>query len=538
MNTRQTLYAVVLATAGGTFSANSAEAQSHTPWQQHEGFQGVVHFGFTAPRHGDDSEYAFANIPAANHAGWGAAPDGDIIGLSRPSTLCGVAACRQGGEFTYFQTFVNIPSGYTVSTFTVALSGMDDGSRISIYNSAYPNGVIVPGSYVYFGQSATADLAPLVQSGEVNRVVITHVDDCCTGSNLRNATVVINGAPTGLCTGNDSDGDGLVDACDNCPAIVNYSQTDSDGDGVGDACEDNDMDGVPDPSDAQPCNPAVASIAYSPAEGVSSSMLFEDQWPAQGDLDFNDLVLTYNYIFRLDAAGDVTSIRATYNALALGGTFDNGFGLHLPVPRGSVASTTLQVGTGTPVAVSPSPADAEYTVDLFANLRTLFGGQAGQINSETNKARQVGQAFMVDIQFATPVSLPLGEAPFDVFVRRTQNAGLEIHQPNYNGTSQMDVTLFGSSDDASTPTRRYVDFNGLPFSLVVPQTIPYPAETVSISSVFPDIVGFAASAGTTNQDWYLTNVDRGLIYTDASGQGPVTPVAPAVEVVDSACLAP
>ena len=36
----------------------------------------------------------------------------------------------------------------------------------------------------------------------------------------------------------DSDGDGIDDCVDNCPAIPNSGQEDSDGDGIGDACED------------------------------------------------------------------------------------------------------------------------------------------------------------------------------------------------------------------------------------------------------------------------------------------------------------
>ncbi len=35
----------------------------------------------------------------------------------------------------------------------------------------------------------------------------------------------------------DTDGDGVPDAVDNCPAVANPAQTDSDGDGVGDACD-------------------------------------------------------------------------------------------------------------------------------------------------------------------------------------------------------------------------------------------------------------------------------------------------------------
>ncbi|RLB53175.1 MAG: hypothetical protein DRI34_13750, partial [Deltaproteobacteria bacterium] len=48
---------------------------------------------------------------------------------------------------------------------------------------------------------------------------------------------------------NDGDGDGLGDACDNCPSIDNPGQEDADGDGTGDACEDSDGDGVLDGED-------------------------------------------------------------------------------------------------------------------------------------------------------------------------------------------------------------------------------------------------------------------------------------------------
>ena len=58
-----------------------------------------------------------------------------------------------------------------------------------------------------------------------------------------------NNYSTASCPGNpykpDSDGDGVVDACDNCIYAYNPEQENNDGDSTGDACdEDDDNDGI------------------------------------------------------------------------------------------------------------------------------------------------------------------------------------------------------------------------------------------------------------------------------------------------------
>jgi hypothetical protein len=155
--------------------------------------EGIVSFGLTAPYHGWEGEYDFATIPSTGDAGWGPAPDGDIINYSIASTLCGVQGCRTGADFTYFQTFVDVPDEIVVTTFTIQFTGIDDGVRVTIFNSANPTGAVVPGSYVFLGGSGTADVTSLVLSGEVNRVVVTHTDDCCSSSFLNSAQVLLNG---------------------------------------------------------------------------------------------------------------------------------------------------------------------------------------------------------------------------------------------------------------------------------------------------------------------------------------------------------
>ncbi len=169
--------------------ASGPTSLGRTPWQMYRPspITGLGPFS----QHGQVSEYASAPaVPDANAASWGPAPNGSTIGFSVPSRL---SQCWTQLDFAFFQTLVDIPTGTTLSSFTIAFCGMDDGARVSIYNSANPSGLVIPGSYVFLGGSGTTNLATYVVAGETNRVVVTQVDDCPTGNNLQSATVVLNG---------------------------------------------------------------------------------------------------------------------------------------------------------------------------------------------------------------------------------------------------------------------------------------------------------------------------------------------------------
>jgi len=169
-----------------------------SPWQIHLG-AGPTCFpgGRSFSQHGDPGEYAYAAVPDERDPGWRAHPP-TRISFDDPSTLCGVCDCRQGADFTYFQTSFFVPQGFVVQSLTVNIENVDDGVRVSVYNSRYPNGVVDPGAYAYLGGGSTADLARYVVPGR-NRVVLTHVDDCCMVRRIAGATVRLNGTPLGQC---------------------------------------------------------------------------------------------------------------------------------------------------------------------------------------------------------------------------------------------------------------------------------------------------------------------------------------------------
>jgi hypothetical protein len=108
--------------------------------------------------------------------------------------------------------------------------------------------------------------------------------------------------------------------------------------------QDTDGDGAPDYVDARPSDPSVAAMAYIPGRGRHGTMVFEDTWPSKDDLDFNDLVVAYNFVVRMNTAGQAVSVTATINALANGGLYENGLALQLPVAASSASLIQRRIG--------------------------------------------------------------------------------------------------------------------------------------------------------------------------------------------------
>lgn len=109
---------------------------------------------------GDPAEYAFARVPAADDRGW-ADVAATAIDFRETSALCGrTCRCLDGGEFTCFQIFADVAS------LVAAITAVDDGARVTVFNAAAPGGVTDPAAYVRLaGARVTDDLARYAGGG-------------------------------------------------------------------------------------------------------------------------------------------------------------------------------------------------------------------------------------------------------------------------------------------------------------------------------------------------------------------------------------
>lgn len=151
-----------------------------SPWQVHNG-QGVIPLDSPLSESGADEAFAKVNIPGQKDAGWTAAPvdgQGRITFQGSPS-LDSSATCLTTVDYTYFQSEVFVPADMTMDRFAMTFESITDGAELFVFNSNYPKGQIKERGKILKGEKTfSANVAGLIKKGEVNRLVLVHVDDC------------------------------------------------------------------------------------------------------------------------------------------------------------------------------------------------------------------------------------------------------------------------------------------------------------------------------------------------------------------------
>ncbi len=286
---------------------------------------------------------------------------------------------------------------------------------------------------------------------------------------------------------------------------------------------DTDDDEVVDEYDVYPADKDRAFKYYCPSADTRGTLAFEDLWPAKGDYDFNDLVLRYRFTNVIDSCGRTKEVNADVEIVAMGANSQNGFGFLLPFSIGQIESCTLSVKRQGEVTFSQDPyasfeaSGSETLVVLFDDAFSYITPPQGTlyVNTVSGTERVVGATGRMEIILTEGVTLAT-DPPFNPFLFRTSNRGIEVHLKDHTPSVLADTGLFGTGDDRTDPSngQYYRTVRNLPWAIHLPTEWSYPSEQTDIVDAYPLLVEWAESGGQTNKGWYIAQYAvQGALYS-------------------------
>ena len=282
---------------------------------------------------------------------------------------------------------------------------------------------------------------------------------------------------------------------------------------------DTDNDGV---ADAQDAFPTDANRAYSAIYPVSSygTLMFEDLWPANGDNDFNDLVLNYNITTITNAANNVVEVKYVLIARAIGGVLKNGFAFQLDgIESAKVIRVIRSKATGNLFTLAANGTEAAQqfiNIPVFSNTQNLLrsvGGSFG-VNIDNNFAFVTPDTTRITLVFLENGMPATGQSRivasqvratlFNPYTCLNQQRGKEVHCADKAPTNLASLVFLGTMDDRSRPVtnKYYKNKNNLPWALNISSNVPHAKEGKDITSSYLKLAAWALSGGAVYCDWY------------------------------------
>jgi len=273
---------------------------------------------------------------------------------------------------------------------------------------------------------------------------------------------------------------------------------------------DADQDGVPDQTDLFANDPDIAFVNYSPASGQFSTLAFEDQWPSTGDYDMNDMVIDYNIQEYRNADNKTIKLRASFVLKAMGAGYQNGFGFQLNLPPSAIQSATGSLLQDNYIELASNGLESgqeKAVVIVFDNgFRLLRNPEGGFVNTEPGRPRLDFDTIQIDIDLAVPqLASALGVAPYNPFIIKNRERGIEIHLLDHPPTSKATTSLFGTDGDKSIPNQNkfYRTESGLPWAIHIARPFDWPVEKAAVNKAYLKFNDWAQSGGFNYPDWYM-----------------------------------
>jgi LruC domain-containing protein len=254
---------------------------------------------------------------------------------------------------------------------------------------------------------------------------------------------------------------------------------------------DSDNDGVLNSSDDYPNDPNRAFDNYVPYEGGFSSIAFEDLWPARGDYDFNDLVMSINYKSITNASGQVTALEYKMFVRHIGASFHNGFGFSLPIPASQVSSVS-----GTNLTKGLITIDGKGLETGHSNAVVIVFDDAFDNQSDT---------ITLSVNLNSPFSLAaLNQQGTNPFIFVDGDRGREVHLIGQEPTSKMNNSYFGQSADVSNPSTGtyFIGSENDPWAIEINDEYVPPLEKVDIRTAYTRFNTWVDTRGGQYPDWY------------------------------------
>lgn len=259
------------------------------------------------------------------------------------------------------------------------------------------------------------------------------------------------------------------------------------------------------------------------------TVMFEDQYPALGDYDFNDFVASYQIAVEFpwkDGGYDTKHakmIRVHLKLRAIGGSlgltpFVRIVGLKkanvtMPNPAyGDSSYPNPGIFNNTTDGVKVSLADGSLTDDVIIEYKNLNASNpnaakdAQYYNTIQGKTMKESQLTQVNVYLALNEEVEvekLLDDKIDIFLA-SEDKSKEIHLRGFNPVfSEYDYTAAGVSKDVTYASDKNLIW-GLKLAV---SKVKHVVEKANFCSVYHDFASWAESEGTINQDWYNTRVD-------------------------------
>ena len=258
----------------------------------------------------------------------------------------------------------------------------------------------------------------------------------------------------------------------------------------------------------EPFNPEIPTIN----DATKYTYVFEDNWPAYGDYDLNDLVLTLTDKKIEEKDGKATaSFKISLNAVGANKILGAGVRF-LKLSNDKINSLQIVQNPSSVPAVSAKLESGQDlpTILLFDDAHAQYGYTDSKPFINTSNGLMINEIPTYTISFQSTLSKKELESALninnlDVFIVNEplkNGKRYEVHLPGYTPTNLCNTKVFGVSDDASKEGSYYLSKNGLAWAIVVPNSFKWPQEKQNVTGVYNKFVDWVKAGGKVELDWY------------------------------------